>query len=635
VTHGETKDLSIDFGRGLASLGLKAGSQVSIFAANCPEWIIYLLGLMSQSITCVPLYPTLGPTSLEYILDLVKTDTLVVSIENIPKILKILEKAPALTSALHRVIIFDNILDGRFGNTAHIVTDQFRTDFEKFDIKTYAFSEVIKLGSESSNIPVITPDPGSPAFIMFTSGSTGNPKGAILTHRNLTSCAGCVSDIVTLPENVRMFLYLPLQHIYSVVLMSIAMTQSGNIFFNQPDVKQIASDMVLAKPQILPTVPRIFVKFFQVIFSAVSEMSWVKRFYIMNAYNYQLKQARQGLPLDPSYDANVFAQFREKLGLSECCIVIFGGSPVSNSIFEFTKLLISNVKNPRSGENGYVVHGFGSTESTAGSCISLYGDPCVGHIGGTIPSLQFRLASVPDLDYHHKDNVGELLFHGNTVFAGYYKNDQENQNVFVTDSKGRKWLRTGDVARINPGSHSLSIIDRKKSLVKNSIGEYLIMEKLCGTYGSSPLVSQIFIYGNAFKSFIVSVVSPNHMPLFKYAKEQGWWSIKEEPVPGSLTHDVLDEFQRIGREYQTQLQAWIKPSLTACEGQLFSFEKIKFFWVETHYNDALGQSWNEANELMTPTLKLKYAPLTKHYIEVLKDMYEQGGEPAKSGEPFY
>jgi long-subunit acyl-CoA synthetase (AMP-forming) len=97
----------------------------------------------------------------------------------------------------------------------------------------------------------------------------------------------------------------------------------------------------------------------------------------------------------------------------------------------------------------------------------------------------------------------------------------------------------------------------------------------------------------------------------------------------------LDEFQRIGVDYQNELQDWIRPTLVACEGQLFSFEKIKSFWVETHFNDALGQSWNEANELMTPTLKLKYSPLTKHYIDVLKDMYEKGGEPAKSGEIFY
>jgi long-chain acyl-CoA synthetase len=635
VTHGETKELAVNFGRGLVDLGIKAGSQVSIFAANCPEWIIYLLGLMSQSLTCVPLYPTLGPTSLEYILDLVKTDTLVVSLENIPKLLKVLEKAPLLTAALKNIIVFDCILDGRFGNTNHVVTDKIREDFKAFNIDTYAFTEIIKRGENASHIPINTPDGDSPAFTMFTSGSTGNPKGAILTHRNLTSCAGCVSDIVHLPENVRMFLYLPLQHIYSVVLMSIAMTQTGNIFFNQPDVKQIASDLVLADCHILPTVPRIFVKFFQVIFNAVSEMSWIKRYYIMNAYNYQLNQTRKNLPMDPSYDKNVFAQFREKLGLKSCCIIIYGGSPVPASIFEFSKLLISTVKNQRTGQDGWVVSGYGLTETSAGSCISLHGDPCAGHIGGSIAALQFRLASVPDLDYDHNEGAGELLFHGNTVFGGYYKNEQENANAFLTDAKGRKWFKTGDIARINPGSNSLSIIDRRKSLIKNSLGEYLIMEKLCGTYGGSPLVSQIFIYGNAFKSFIVAVVSPNHMPLFKYAKERGWWGIKEEPIPGSLTHDVLGEFQRIGVDYQNELQDWIRPTLVACEGQLFSFEKIKSFWVETHFNDALGQSWNEANELMTPTLKLKYSPLTKHYIDVLKDMYEKGGEPAKSGEIFY
>jgi hypothetical protein len=125
------------------------------------------------------------------------------------------------------------------------------------------------------------------------------------------------------------------------------------------------------------------------------------------------------------------------------------------------------------------------------------------------------------------------------------------------------------------------------------------------------------------------------MPLYTYAKEKGWWSITEVPVAGSLTPAVLAEFTRLGQEYQQQLCDWVQPSLKPCEVQLLGFEKIRQIYVETHYNDALGQSWNEQNNLITPTLKLKYGPLSKHYLEVLKDLYEKLGEPTNPSDVWY
>lgn len=628
LTYEESEKLAIDFGRGLISMGLKPSQNVSIFAANCAEWVIFLLGLYTQAMACVPLYPTLGEGSVEYILDLVQTECLVISTENINKTMRIFEKAPAIAQTLTHVIVFDSILDNRFGNSLHKVPQNFVDEMKtKYNIEVVGLNAVIEAGSASPTIPMSLPSPDSNAFLMFTSGTSGNPKGVQLTHRNVASCMGCVVRIITLPPAVRMFLYLPLQHVFSVVLLGVALLVGGSIYFSQPDVKQLASDMIACKPNILPTVPRVFVKFFQVIWAAVAQMPFYKRWYITHAYNYQLNQARQGLPLDPSYDQAVFQQFREKLGLTDCTIIVNGGAPCPPFIFEFMKILLK--------EGSWVVSGYGSTESTAGVAVSLPGDPTVGSIGSTIPSLSFRLADVPDLQYYHKDGKGELLLCGTTVSPGYFKNDEENEKAFLIDDKGRRWFRTGDVARINPGNNSLSIIDRKKSLIKLSQGEYIAIEKLTNTYSLCPYVNQIFIYGSPFKSCVVAIVSPVSSELYNKAKSAGWWQIDEVPVPGALTEAVISEFRRIGRNHQTELREWIKPALAACETQLNGFEKIRAIMVDTRYNDALGQSWNEGNDLMTATLKLRYQPLAKRYLKELMRLYESLGEPTLSSDVWW
>jgi long-chain acyl-CoA synthetase len=203
----------------------------------------------------------------------------------------------------------------------------------------------------------------------------------------------------------------------------------------------------------------------------------------------------------------------------------------------------------------------------------------------------------------------------------------------VSDSTGRKWLRTGDVARVNKHIGSISIIDRRKNVLKLSQGEYVSVETCENKYAASPLVSQMWVYGNSYKSMLVAVVVPNILPLYELAVSQGWWK-GEKPVVGALSDEVIQEFKNIVNTHREAVESWMKASLATCEGGLLGFEKVKTFHIDVNF-DSLGLVWTDQNELLTPTLKLRRQPLAKHYLETLKNMYQRLGEPALEGEPWW
>lgn len=631
LTYGATYDASVQFGRGLISrLGLKEADKLAIFCPNRVEWVVALLAASSQSMTIVPLYPTLGPDAVEFILMETESNTMLVSLENLAKMAKTIEKVPALQSSLKHIVVVDCCFDGLFGNVNEKIPEGAAAEWlNKWDIQLHGMSEIIAAGVESAEtVPINIPKSrDSLALLLYTSGTTGNPKGVCLTQNNLVSCAGCVSAIVILKPESKVFLYLPLMHVFSVILATIGLSFGSSLVFPQGDIKRLVEDMQASKPTLLPSVPRVFVKFFSTVFQNIDNLPFYKRWYIYSAYNYQLNQLRQGLPLDPSYDNAVFSAIREKLGLSDIEIIVLGGGATPNRIFEFMRVVT----------NAWVVSGYGSTECSGGAAITLQHDYTVGSIGSPIGCLEYRLASVPDLNYNYTDEypAGELLLSGHTVAKGYYKNPEATAEAFVKDSDGRVWLRTGDIARLNTGNMSISIIDRKKALVKNALGEYLSIEKLVNQYSTSPHVAQVFCYANSFKATVVAVIAPNAMNLYKLAVDNKWWSIDETPVPGALTPAVNAEFGRISDTYQKELVEWIKPTLPTCEAGLLSFEKIKAFYVDAHFQDVLGQTFSEANGLLTPTMKLKQQMAIKAYVEQLQKLYESIGEPDAPGDSYW
>jgi len=185
------------------------------------------------------------------------------------------------------------------------------------------------------------------------------------------------------------------------------------------------------------------------------------------------------------------------------------------------------------------------------------------------------------------------------------------------------WLCTGDVARWNPNG-SLSIIDRRRNIFKLPQGEYVAAEKIEITLGKAPIVGQIWVYGNGFKTFLVGVVVPSMEVTYHFCAEKGWWPKSEKPTYGS--EEFIKDYKSVWHgEHAAELKKELMDNLNIHGGSLKGFEKLKDVIIETDINH-LGLAFTEENECMTPTFKLRRVFLLKRYHEKLKKLFEDNGE---------
>jgi long-chain acyl-CoA synthetase len=277
-----------------------------------------------------------------------------------------------------------------------------------------------------------------------------------------------------------------------------------------------------------------------------------------------------------------------------------------------------------------VLQGYGLTETCAATCVTEEADICLGHVGPPVPCCEVKLEDVPEMGYTKDDKPyprGEVCVRGPNVFRGYYKNEEATKGALVDG-----WLHTGDVGRWNPNG-TLSIIDRKKNIFKLSQGEYIAAEKIETVYAKSPLVGQCWVYGNSYKSFVVSVIVPNAEPLSNICKEKGWWgNDAADYVVGSS--EFCEHFHKVCQgDHKADINKIVFDSIKEQNKHLKGFEKVKAIFIESEI-DALLTGFTEVNQCMTPTFKLRRPYLLKRYVKHLKEMYTALGSPPNASEKW-
>ncbi|KAI8110231.1 hypothetical protein M9435_001910 [Picochlorum sp. BPE23] len=578
LTYKQVDEKVACLGSAMASIGLGPHGRVGVYGANSPEWMMAMQACNRMNLYCVPLYDTLGENAIDYIVAHSESSLLFSQSSKLSMLAKAL---PAVTPQVTTVVYW--------GEKDAQVTEE----ITGMGVAVYSFDEFLNLGKEKP-ADARPPKPEDLCTIMYTSGTTGDPKGVELTHISVMST---VKSMVTfLAEYSRGFdlhdevylSYLPLAHIFDRASEEMILYNGGSIGYWRGDIKGLVDDISALKPTLFCGVPRVFDRIYSGALEKITS-SFVKKLLYNWGYNRKLHALDAGYPFDkasPFFDAIMFKKIKAKLG-GRVRLIVSGGAPLSRHVEDFLRVTMCCV----------VVQGYGLTETCAASCIATPQVPSqVGTVGPPQPCISVRLEAVPDMECDPMANPprGELCIKGPSVFSGYYKDETKTREVLESDG----WFHTGDIAEITPEG-AVKIVDRKKSIFKLAQGEYVAVEKIEGCCKKNPFVEQIWVYGNSLESCLVAIVVPKENHVHEWAKHHGHKSASFEDMCKS------DDLQ----------QAILKSlTATAKEEKLKGFEIPKAVFIES-------ELFSVENDLLTPTFKSKRPQLQKKYQSIIDDMY--------------
>eukprot|EP00887_Chlorella_sp_A99_P003454 scaffold7.g3454.t1 len=595
LTYQEAGELVDDVASAMVRVGLLPHGRASVYGANSPEWMVAMQACNRQTVYCVPLYDVLGDSALDYIIDHSESTIVFVSADKLPVLAKAL---PPVASQVHTVVYW-----GHLGASAAPALEAIR---ELDSVQLYSFEEFASLGRMHPAPPgarararssphcaacrgvSLPPRPDDICTIMYTSGTTGTPKGVLLSHRAV-SC-GANSLCFSLTENGIGFgpgdtylSFLPLAHIYGRVVEEMMLSSGASIAYWSGEARQLPGDIRAAQPALFCSVPRVLERFESTIADKVKSSSPLKR----ALYHWAFAGKLAGIKgnwlwalVTPLLDWLVFKEISQQMLGSKIRLVSSGGAPLAKHIEEFMRVVSC----------ANFVQGYGLTETCASTFLSHPARPDhLYTVGSPQPTFTLRLEAVPEMGYDPLGSPpsGEVLVKGTPLFSGYYKDDEETRRAM--DAEG--WFHTGDVGELTPAG-ALKIINRKKN------SEYIAVEKIEEVLDESPLIAQAWIHGNFHESCLVAVVVPNKRRLEAWAREQG--------IEGEFADLCADS--QVKRMLQHEIET------TAKSGGLKPFEVPRALHLEP-------APFSVDNELLTPTFELRRHQLAQRYKAEVDALY--------------
>ncbi|KAJ4269826.1 long-chain fatty acid-CoA ligase [Fusarium torreyae] len=507
ITYKDYEKLVIELGCGLRQLGLGPDKKLHLFATA---------------------YDTLGAEGVKH--SLVQTECEVMYTD--PQLLPTITGGPLEASNVKIVIVNEECIFAA-GNEI----EEFRKSHP--EVKVITYQQLVKLGQDHPAEPV--PAKGPDLYcIMYTSGSSGVPKGACISHQSLVAgVAGlysCIDECVSDKECV--LGYLPLAHILEMAMENLVFFIGGTIGYGSPrtlsdtSVKNCAGDLRALQPTVMVGVPQVWETLRKGIMAKLETSSLILRNLFWGALSFKSFMSRNNLPGACALDGVVFGKIRELTG-GRLRFTMNGASGISDDTKQFVSLVLAPM-----------LAGYGLTETCAtGSlgCPLEYTPTAIGPIPG---SCEAKLVSIPDLGYNADDvevPQGEIWLKGMPIMMGYFKDPEETSKALTSDG----WFKTGDIGEFDADGH-LRIIDRVKNLVKMQGGEYIALEKVEAVYRGSQLVSNIMVEADSRYSRPIAVIMPNDKVLANKARDLGVdeHSMHSDRKVRSL---VLKELQMTGR----------------------------------------------------------------------------------------
>lgn len=575
---------------------LKLEQRVALLSATRYEWVIADLALLSAGAVSIPVYHSLSTPEVGYILW--NSDAEVVFAENNEQI----EKLKNLDQTKTLIPKTEYFPGGKQQLKVRAVISFEEATSERFKARLFSFWEIVS-GNEYDNEAkqeitssvarslkdsnTITRE--SMASIVYTSGTTGPPKGVVQTHNNHLAMLESVEASGFLGEKSRLFLFLPLAHSFARLIAYAAISSSSSILLPTTinkrrslfDAKQLFRDVHELEPDIFPSVPRLYEKVMTGLTGKLSDKSssWKE--------SLQKKLARWALKAFPKLEAKRHLQNRlspletlrhtiAKGIVGRICETVFGsrlkfcvsgGAPLDLAVAQFFDSL-----------GVTICEGYGLTETTPAMAANTIHFNRYGSVGRAFPGIEIRIS----------EEDGEILCRGKNVAQGYFKLPQATKEVFFEDG----WFATGDIGRIDEDGY-LFITDRKKDLIITAGGKNIAPALIEGRTKSSPYISQVLVYGDR-KPYLVALVT-----------------LDEENITNWLGGDI----SRMA-EKKEEVRELIKSELERLTAEFANFEQIKRFRI-------LDEDFTVANGLLSPTMKMKRRKVVRRYRREIEELYRR------------
>jgi long-chain acyl-CoA synthetase len=568
ATWGQYYDRARATGLALRSLGLEKGDRVSLLSDNCLEWLYTDMGALGAGGCVVPVYPTLTDDEVEFIVN--HSDSRFLFIENASQLKKGLYAAEKST-ALKKIILFND------------------EESEKDNPLVMGFSQILDLGfKEYEKNPTlfekisndVTPD--DLATIVYTSGTTGRPKGAMITHKNIMAVIIALDKMEPKFgfETDQTVPFLPLSHVFERIAGHFYGMYVGITASYAESIDAILSDIQEKKPTEILAVPRVLEKVYQKITSQVQEQTKFKQsvFYWGQKIGAEISTLREekknpSTLLKMKYAIAyhlIFKKLQSALG-GRVRWMTASGAPTAKEIILFFN-----------SAGIMVVEGYGMTETCAPATMSNLADYRIGTVGRPLPGVDIRIA--PD---------GEILIKGDNVFKGYWKLEKETADVFTLDG----YLMSGDVGVFDEAGF-LMITDRKKDLIITSGGKNVAPQNIENLFKSDPLFSQFIVIGEKRKYLTALVnINPEQAERISFGK-----NIVFSSFEGLLDNE---EFLKI-----------VEDHLKERNSHLARYETIKKIGIVKHdFSQQTGE--------LTATLKVKRKAVQELYQGLIDAMYDE------------
>ncbi len=545
--------------RFLHSWGVKSGDRIAVLSENRPEWPMADMACLLLGAVTVPLYTTLTAEQTACVLK--DSGARVIFLSSDQQLQKILSILPQ--TQIEKIIVMDAL--------------EFNGDLAPFAGRCVTMKELTSQGPEDLGAELeararsVSAD--DLATIVYTSGTTGTSKGAMLTHGNISSNLSCSLAGFDMRPGLVSISFLPLCHI-TARHVDFAMLYYGVTLAYCPFLDRLPTSLQEVQPSLFVAVPRVYEK----IYAQAAQKA--KGFPKRAIFNWALSVGQRHkpeilagkTPVSTSWklaDKLVFSKIRAGMG-GRVETFISGGAPLGRELAEWYATV------------GIRIHeGYGLTETSPVIAVNTPVNHRIGTVGKILPNLEVHIAE-----------DGEILVRGPSVFKGYW-NRPEETNAALSDG----WFKTGDIGNIDADGY-LSVTDRKKDLIKTSGGKFIAPQPIENSLKLSPLVGIAAILGDRRK-FPAVMISPNFTLLEQWAKENN--------VAFTTRADLVAN---------PKVQALYEGLVEGINGNLARFEKLKRVLV-------VADEFTADNGALTPTMKLRRRVIEERYRSKIDELYTQ------------